>query len=175
METTPFLLHQLATEQQPIGKPSAGIKSITSSSRKKRCGQYVGCRIPDSGKRLFRTNKEKTGVWEDCINDAFFIESAQKGSPTGTVYLLHPHNHSPVQQNLPKPINHMCTKQTAKWLSSSQQYTVTGHSTTTIQRTVQPNWSASESGRLNSLSYSNFIFRCTENVISLRCFWHKMH
>ena len=130
VETTTFLLHQLATEQQPIAKPSAGNKSITSSFRKKKCGQCVGCRTPNCGEKLFCTNKEKWGCGKIAEMMHSLLEVHRSVNLPVYLHVLHPHNHSPVHQNLPKPINHMRTKQTAKLLSSSQQYVVTGHSTT---------------------------------------------
>ena len=59
VETTPIPpALTLATQQHKVTKPSAGNRSIASSSRKKRCGQCVGCRTPDCGKR-FCANKKR--------------------------------------------------------------------------------------------------------------------
>ena len=64
----------LPASTQPIEKPSDVSKPITS--RKKRCGQYVGCTSPDCGKCRFCVYKKKdrgTGklkkgcIYQQCI------------------------------------------------------------------------------------------------------------
>ena len=50
-----------ATQQHHATKPIARNKSIASSSRKKRCGQCVGCRTPDCGKCRFCADKKRNG------------------------------------------------------------------------------------------------------------------